>query len=85
DTPREVAVADGAEADADAGGGFSIVAIILVGGGVIFLIWLWRKQKGGRPARSGGGGGSMGSLKTAGNILRQKISGETYTPSLFRV
>jgi hypothetical protein len=84
DTPREVAVADGAEADADAGGGFSIVAIILVGG-VIFLIWLWRKQKGGRPARSGGGGGSMGSLNTAGNILRQKISGETYTPSLFRV
>jgi Protein of unknown function (DUF2491) len=27
----------------------------------------------------------MSSLKTAGNILRQKLSGETYTPSLFRV
>ena len=66
-------------------GEFGIVAIILVGGGVIFLVWLWRKQRGARPARSGGGSGSMSSLKTAGNILRQKLSGETYTPSLFRV
>jgi hypothetical protein len=87
DTPREVAVADGTEADtaSDGFGEFGIVAIILVGGGVIFLIWLWRKQRGARPARSGGGSGSMSSLKTAGNILRQKLSGETYTPSLFRV
>ncbi|KJB91552.1 DUF2491 family protein [Skermanella aerolata] len=88
DTPREVAVADGTEADADAGSGFGefgIVAVILVGGGVIFLIWLWNKQRGARPARSGEGNGSMSSLKTAGNILRQKLSGETYTPSLFRV
>jgi hypothetical protein len=88
DTPREVAVADGTEADTASGGGFGefgIVAIILVGGGVIFLVWLWRKQRGARPARSGGGSGSMSSLKTAGNILRQKLSGETYTPSLFRV
>ena len=45
DTPREVAVADGAEADADAGGGFSIVAIILVGGGVILLIWLCASRR----------------------------------------
>jgi len=85
DTPREVAVADGTEADADSGGGFGIIAIVLVGGGVIFLIWLWRRQRGAQPARSGGGSGSMSSLKTAGNILRQKLSGETYTPSLFRV
>ena len=88
DTPREVAVAAGTEAAAETASGFGefgIVAVILVGGGVIFLIWLWRKQRGARPARSGGGSGSMSSLKTAGNILRQKLSGETYTPSLFRV
>jgi hypothetical protein len=91
DTPREAAIATDADADTDADasgsgfGEFGIVAILLVGGGVIFLVWLWRKQKGARPARSGGGSGSMSSLKTAGNILRHKLTGETYTPSLFRV
>lgn len=87
DTPREVALAETADAPGGSGGGFGefgFVSILLVGGGVIFLVWLWRKQRGARPARSGGSG-SMSNLKTAGNILRQKLSGETYTPSLFRV
>lgn len=81
DTPPPVALAAGA-ADDGGGGGFSVLPVLLVGGGALFLLWRWRR----RPAPRPGGSSTMGGpLKTAADIVRRKLSGERYTPSLFRV
>ena len=83
DTPRSFAFAPGARAaDADeSGGGFVLWPLLLVVG-VGYLAWTWRKRSAQRRAQKDG---NMGLLKSATDILKTKISGESYKPSLFRV
>jgi Protein of unknown function (DUF2491) len=93
DTPPEVAVAAGEDArtpsTADvAGGGAglgvpSMLVLALAGGAIVFVIW--RRRSSGRAAARAGGGGPVDTLRSAGNILRHKLSGEGYAPSRFRV
>src|SRR4051794_7688933 len=94
DTPPEVAVAaredartpsTAAGAAEDAGGfGAPVVLIVLLAGGAIVFV-IWRRRSSGRAAARAGGGGPVDSLRSAGNILRHKLSGEGYAPSRFRV
>ena len=94
DVPPEVALAPAPGNDArtptaerpapagDGGGGGLWLPLLLVGGaGVAFLSWR-RGRQGGAGA---GGGGAQGPLGSAGAILRRKLGGERYAPSLFRV
>ena len=98
DVPPEVALAPpapsndvrtptagAAPANGSGGGGGLWLPLLVVGGaGVAFLSW--------RRGRAGGGGtagprgaGVKGPLNSAGAMLRHKLSGERYAPSLFRV
>jgi hypothetical protein len=78
-TPSTVGAAGGSE-----GFGISLVPIaVLVGGSVMFV--LWRRRSSGQAATRAGGSGAVDPLRSAGNILRHKLSGEGYTPSHFRV
>lgn len=86
-TPREVAIADARPAadTNDAGGGFGsgiLILVLLAGGGVLVMLWLARRRQSQRPA---GATPAASPLDTAGKMLRSKVSGEAYTPSLFRV
>ncbi|HEY0835263.1 MAG TPA: DUF2491 family protein, partial [Azospirillum sp.] len=92
DTPREVAIADSravsadddASANSESGGfgGVVLILVLLAGGGVLFMLWRARRRQALRPA---GSAPTPGPLDTAGKMLRGKLSGEAYTPSLFRV
>ncbi|WP_207476639.1 DUF2491 family protein [Arenibaculum pallidiluteum] len=89
-TPREVALAEpaaGADTDAATGAGDGwgsvVVVAVLVGGGLLILFVLGRRFR--AAARRRGGTGSMGRLDTAAEMLRRKVTGERYSPSLFRV
>ncbi len=89
DTPPEAALArtagpGGAGGDPEGGGFGGLLVLVLIGGGIAFLIWVWIRRRAARSSSSGGTG-TMGSLSTATNILRHKLSGEGYSPSLFRV
>ena len=98
DAPPEVAVAPPEDArtpstaatEGEGGGGGGgglglLLVLLLVGGGsVLFLIRRRRASPGRTPTRTGGDG-TVGPLRSAGNILRQKLSGERYAPSRFRV
>jgi Protein of unknown function (DUF2491) len=100
DIPPEVAMAPRGDARTPStgaadgeGGGIGVWPIVVLGGaGLTFLAWR-RRQTAGSTARGGGttaqedgrmtpSGGPLGS---AGAMLRHKLSGERYTPSLFRV
>ncbi|HYD68093.1 DUF2491 family protein [Azospirillum sp.] len=90
-TPREVAIADArpvsdtGNAGDDAGGGFGggfLILVLLAGGGVLVMLWLARRRM---TPRAAGAAPASGPLDTAGKILRAKVSGEAYAPSLFRV
>ncbi|MBP2314662.1 DUF2491 family protein [Azospirillum soli] len=82
DTPREVARADtSAPASRESGGGgFGTVVILLVAGAGVVAFMVLRRR-----ANTGGSSMSRTSLGTAANIIRQKVSGKPYEPSLFRV
>lgn len=94
DVPREVAVAEdsarpgGAASDGgegDGGGGMEsgiVIAVLLVGGGIFVLLWLARRR---HSLRAAGAAPTPGPVGMAGKILRKSVSGERYTPSLFRV
>lgn len=58
---------------------------LVLGGGVLFLFWMWRRRQGDRVTARIGGSPTMEPLKTAADVLRRKLSGKRYTPSLFRV
>ena len=60
-----------------------MLILALAGGAIAFVIW--RRRSSGRAAARAGGGGPVDSLRSAGNILRHKLSGEGYAPSRFRV
>jgi hypothetical protein len=93
DTPPEVAVASGEDArtpstSATAGGeeptglGLPLILLLVGGGSALLLI---RRRQAGHGSAQGGRGGTVDPLRSAGNILRHKLSGEKYTPSHFRV
>lgn len=67
-------------ADEEEGSGATVwlVIALVVGGGIVGWL-LWRRL------RAGTGGESMRNLGTAGAMLRNKLSGETYRPDRFRV
>lgn len=91
DVPSEVALAPrndartptaGAAADAGSGGGLWLPLLLVGGGGLAFLAWRRGRVAGGTPSK---GGSVKGPLGSAGAMLRHKMSGEGYAPSLFRV
>ncbi|WP_431854876.1 DUF2491 family protein [Azospirillum sp.] len=84
DTPREVATGDTPPTTGSTGGiGTGLVLIVLlVGGGGAVLFWLARRRRAPLPA---GAAPTPGPAGMAGRILRNAVSGERYTPSLFRV
>jgi hypothetical protein len=63
--------------DAGSGGGFLLPALAIGVGGVAFLVWRRSSRSGGSPSST--------PMTTAGNVLRHKMSGESYVPSKFRV
>jgi len=66
----------------DGFGGGVVLLVLLAGGGMLVMLWLARRRRDLRPV---GAAPAPGPLGTAGRILRNKVSGEAYTPSLFRV
>ena len=81
DIPPEVAVAPPTRTpslSSEAGGSVWVWVVLLAGGGAIaYLAYKRRPATGGTAVPSG--------VQTAANLLRHKLSGETYTPSKFRV
>jgi hypothetical protein len=59
--------------------------LLVGGGGLAFLSWRRARLGGGAVTGAGEGGGVKGPLGSAGAMLRHKLSGERYAPSLFRV
>lgn len=97
DVPAEAALAEPAAAPPPGGGSPWVVPLFAA---ALFLLWRARRQRalgtagrGGTTARpraagrqaSTGKEDDMGTLKTAAEMLRRKFTGETYTPSRFRV
>lgn len=85
-TDPEMALAS--DAQRGGSGGPSAAAIPLVlGAGGLFLLWTWRRRHAERRAAPAGGSSTMalGPMKSAVDMLRHKLSGEGYKPSLFRV
>jgi hypothetical protein len=92
--PSEVAVAPRGDARTPSTGvadeesdGIGVWPVVILGGaGLAFMAWRRRQVA---PAARGGttsqGNGAMGPLGSAGVMLRHKLSGERYMPSLFRV
>ncbi|KAB0680157.1 DUF2491 family protein [Aureimonas leprariae] len=88
DVPPEVAEAQptrtpdiGNAANDNSGGTGLLLPILAVGvGGAAFFVWRRASRSGGSTVPS-----SSTPISTAGNILKRKMSGETYTPSKFRV
>jgi hypothetical protein len=96
DVPPEVALAPApgndvrtptaARRDGDAGFGLWLPVLLVGGAGLAFLSWRRGRGRGSSgPASAGGGGGVKGPLGSAGAMLRHKLGGERYAPSLFRV
>jgi hypothetical protein len=83
-SPQQALADRASDRGSEGDGGFILPAILVIGAGIVFLGWLKRHPGGRRPASSGGTG-SMDLIKRAGDILRQRHSGETYKPALFRV
>jgi len=87
DIPPEVAKVPPARTPGVPGTGGSgwVWAVLLAGGGGIAFLAYQR-----RPSTSGASGGPAvrpptNALQSAGNLLRHKLSGESYAPSKFRV
>ncbi|MGG5808269.1 DUF2491 family protein [Falsiroseomonas sp. CW058] len=92
--PAEVAIAPRGDVrtpgtGATEEGGIGLWPVALIGGaGLVFLAWRRRRlaAPGGTPAQGDGRMMPPGSpLGSAGAMLRHKLSGEGYAPSLFRV
>jgi hypothetical protein len=82
DTPPGVAHASPAASPGTFAPGAVTTMLVLLGGAA-FLFILWRRR---RAARGSTGGDSpMTPLRTAGEMLRHKLTGEGYTPSRFRL
>ncbi len=85
---RTPTTAPAAPADGGSGGGLWLPLLLVGGAGVAFLSWRRGRQQGGGGGAvtgAGEGGGVKGPLGSAGAMLRHKLSGERYAPSLFRV
>ncbi len=83
-TGTAAAPADGS--GGGSGGGGLWLPVLLVGGaGVAFFSLRRGRQGGGNGAAGSREAGVKGPLSSAGAMLRHKLSGERYAPSLFRV
>ena len=76
-----------ADGDGGSGGGLWLPLLVVGGGGLAFLYLRRRRQGGGGGGATAGAGGAgvKGPLGSAGAMLRHKLSGERYAPSLYRV
>jgi uncharacterized protein DUF2491 len=74
-----------ADGDGGSGGGLWLPLLVVGGGGLAFLALRRRRQGGGSGAAGTGEAGVKGPLGSAGAMLRHKLSGERYAPSLYRV
>jgi hypothetical protein len=71
--------------DGGSGGGLWLPLLLVGGAGVAFLSWRRGRQGGGGGVTGAGEAGVKGPIGSAGAMLRHKLSGERYSPSLFRV
>ena len=92
DVPPDIAAAPtpertpSAAANDNAGGSALVWPVLLLGvGGIGYLAWSRMRPASGKVASNTSSRGPVTPLQQAGNILRRKISGETYTPDRFRV
>ncbi|UPG72858.1 YjfK family protein [Roseomonas gilardii subsp. gilardii] len=93
DVPPEVATAnrDAVTPAEHHGAGIGMVlGVVVVGGGLLGALAMARNRRPGAGGNSGGGGGmprtgTMGSIASAGDMLRHKMSGEGYTPERYRL
>ena len=74
-----------ADGSGGSGGGMWLPLLVVGGGGLAFLSLRRRRQGGGNGAAGTGGAGVKGPLGSAGAMLRHKLGGERYSPSLYRV
>ncbi|MGF7176910.1 DUF2491 family protein [Azospirillum doebereinerae] len=81
------------DAPAAKSSGFGLWVFVLLGIAVLFLLWRMRRrmdQKPGQPAapktaNKAKGGSDVPLFGTLGNYVNQKLSGQRYSPSLFRL
>ncbi|PZR09496.1 MAG: DUF2491 domain-containing protein [Azospirillum brasilense] len=93
DVPPEVATADrdAVTPTEHHGAGIGMVlGVVVVGGGLLGALAVARNRRPGAGGNGGGGGGmartgTMGSIASAGDMLRHKMSGEGYTPERYRL
>jgi hypothetical protein len=88
DVPTEIAQAPSQRTPGVPGNAGStwVWAVLLAGGGgIAYLAWQRRPATQGSPVSNGLSAPPTNALKSAGNLLRHKLSGEGYTPSKFRV
>jgi hypothetical protein len=88
--PASIPVGEAAASElgaaADAGGfGLPLTMLVVVGGGAALMLARRRQAAGASDTTRAGGGGTTGTIQSARNILRRKVSGEAYAPSRFRV
>ncbi|PWC38983.1 DUF2491 family protein [Azospirillum sp. TSO35-2] len=86
----DAARADAAKAGRGSGmGGFWWWGILLLGAAVLFLLWRARRRMDNPPAKTAApvskGGSDVPLFGTLGNYVNQKLGGQRYSPSLFRV
>jgi hypothetical protein len=75
--------APAANGDGGSGGGLWLPLLLVGGAGVAFVSW--RRSRAANDAGAAKGGSVKGPIGSAGAMLRHKLSGERYAPSLFRV
>lgn len=94
DVPPEVATAnrDAVTPTEHHGAGIGMVlGVVVVGGGLLGALAMARNRRSGPGNGSSGGEGgmnrtgTMGSIASAGDMLRHKMSGEGYTPDRYRL
>lgn len=87
DVPADVAKANASESGGGGGGLLTVILLLaIVGGGVVAIEYLRRRRANPKSGVSSMKTSSkMSPLGTAADMIRRKVTGERYEPSLFRV